>query len=113
MLNRGVEIKFLGHGTFLFKTPGGKSLIIDPWLSENPSCPEADRKIESLDTMLITHGQFGVRGPRTPSDPGATYGSEGGAFSAAPGGRWEEPIMKIRRTPCFRAIWNKFRMATP
>jgi L-ascorbate metabolism protein UlaG (beta-lactamase superfamily) len=58
MLNRGVEIKFLGHGTFLFKTPGGKSLIVDPWLSENPSCPEADREIESLDTMLITHGHF-------------------------------------------------------
>jgi L-ascorbate metabolism protein UlaG (beta-lactamase superfamily) len=58
MLNRDVEIKFLGHGTFLFKTPAGKSVIIDPWLTDNPSCPDGDKKMEALDTMLITHGHF-------------------------------------------------------
>lgn len=58
VLNRGVEIKFLGHGTFVFKTPGGKILLVDPWLSGNPSCPDAEKNLESLDTLLITHGHF-------------------------------------------------------
>ncbi len=53
--NGEVEIKYCGHSTFLFTTPAGKSLIIDPWLEGNPSCPEACKKIDSLDTMLITH----------------------------------------------------------
>ncbi|MBI4446785.1 MAG: metal-dependent hydrolase [Acidobacteria bacterium] len=57
-LNREVKIKYLGHSTFLFTTPGGKKLIIDPWVQGNPACPERDRKIEGLDTMLVTHGHF-------------------------------------------------------
>lgn len=57
-LNRDVEIKYLGHGTFLLKTPGGRSVVIDPWLHENPSCPDSEKNIDSLDTMLITHGHF-------------------------------------------------------
>lgn len=58
VLNRGVEIKFLGHGTFLFKTPAGKTLLVDPFLSGNPLCPESEKNPESLDTLLITHGHF-------------------------------------------------------
>lgn len=54
----GVTIKYLGHSTFLFTTPGGKKLLIDPWVKSNPACPEADKKIQSLDMMLITHGHF-------------------------------------------------------
>ena len=54
-LNRGVSIKYLGHSTFLFTTPGGNRVIIDPWVENNPACPEADKKLEALDTMLITH----------------------------------------------------------
>lgn len=57
-LNRDTEIRFLGHGTFSFKTPTGQRLLIDPWLEGNPSCPEAAKAIESLDVMLITHGHF-------------------------------------------------------
>ena len=54
----GVIIKYLGHSTFLFTTPAGKKLLIDPWVKNNPACPEADKKIESLDMMLITHGHY-------------------------------------------------------
>lgn len=57
-LNREVTIKYLGHSTFLITTPGGKRLIIDPWVRNNPACPEKDKNIDSLDTMLITHGHF-------------------------------------------------------
>ena len=54
----GVTYKYLGHATFLFTTPAGKKLIIDPWIQKNPACPAADKNIETLDTMLITHGHF-------------------------------------------------------
>ncbi|MBI4459273.1 MAG: MBL fold metallo-hydrolase, partial [Acidobacteria bacterium] len=53
-----VTFKYLGHSTFLFTTPAGKKLLVDPWVQNNPACPEADKNIESLDTMLITHGHF-------------------------------------------------------
>ena len=57
-LSHNVTVKYLGHSTFLFTTPGGKKLLIDPWLRNNPSCPEEDKEMDSLDTMLITHGHF-------------------------------------------------------
>lgn len=57
-LNRGVTIKYLGHSTFLFTTPGGKRLLIDPWVNENPACPESDKELEPIDSILITHGHF-------------------------------------------------------
>jgi L-ascorbate metabolism protein UlaG (beta-lactamase superfamily) len=47
---------WLGHATLLFHTPGGKRLIVDPWITGNPSSPESARKIGALDLMLITHG---------------------------------------------------------
>jgi L-ascorbate metabolism protein UlaG (beta-lactamase superfamily) len=57
-LNRGVTIKYLGHSTFLFTTPGGKRLLVDPWINGNPACPEPDKELPPIDTILITHGHF-------------------------------------------------------
>ncbi|MDA2935367.1 metal-dependent hydrolase [Acidobacteria bacterium AH-259-D05] len=48
----------MGHATFIMTTPGGKSLLIDPWVQHNPACPEPDKQVDSLDTMLITHAHF-------------------------------------------------------
>ncbi|MBI4454393.1 MAG: metal-dependent hydrolase [Acidobacteria bacterium] len=56
--NRAVAFQYLGHSTFLFTTPAGKKVLIDPWVKNNPACPEADRDIGALHTMLITHGHF-------------------------------------------------------
>ena len=47
---------WLGHATFLMQSPGGKRLIFDPWVTGNPSSPDAAKKIGALDLMLITHG---------------------------------------------------------
>jgi L-ascorbate metabolism protein UlaG (beta-lactamase superfamily) len=55
-MNRGVEIQWLGHATFKVRTPGGKTMLIDPWVQGNPACPESLKRITSLDLMLITHG---------------------------------------------------------
>ena len=53
-----IAITFLGHATFSFRTPGGKTFMVDPWLQDNPSCPDAMKHPESLDALLITHGHF-------------------------------------------------------
>jgi L-ascorbate metabolism protein UlaG (beta-lactamase superfamily) len=47
---------WLGHATFLLVSPGGKRLLFDPWVTGNPTSPEAAKKLGALDLMLITHG---------------------------------------------------------
>ncbi len=57
MLNlRGVKLTWLGHATFHIQTPGGKSVIVDPWVMNNPMCPEKNKKLDKIDVMLCTHG---------------------------------------------------------
>jgi L-ascorbate metabolism protein UlaG (beta-lactamase superfamily) len=51
-----LEITWLGHSTFLIKTPGGKRLLFDPWLVNNPSCPDALKKPPQVDLILASHG---------------------------------------------------------
>jgi L-ascorbate metabolism protein UlaG (beta-lactamase superfamily) len=51
-----LSFTWLGHATFLFRSPGGKRIVVDPWLTTNPACPESARKIGELDLMLLTHG---------------------------------------------------------
>ncbi len=52
------QLTWLGHGTFKIATPGGKTIIADPWVTGNPACPATEKKIAHLDHMLITHGHF-------------------------------------------------------
>jgi len=51
-----LSFTWLGHATFLFRSPGGKRILIEPWVASNPACPESAKKIDSLDLILITHG---------------------------------------------------------
>jgi len=51
-----LSFTWLGHSTFLFTSPGGKRILIEPWVASNPACPEASKKIGALDLILITHG---------------------------------------------------------
>lgn len=57
-LTDGTKLTFLGHSTFTLKTPGGKNLILDPWVENNPRCPEENKDVGPLDMMLITHGHY-------------------------------------------------------
>ncbi len=57
-LDCGLRITWLGHSTFKVVSPRGKVLLFDPWVAGNPSCPEALKKIESLDAVLVSHGHF-------------------------------------------------------
>ena len=48
-------ITWLGHGSFQIDTPAGACVLIDPWITGNPSWPEG-RAVESCDAILLTHG---------------------------------------------------------
>jgi L-ascorbate metabolism protein UlaG (beta-lactamase superfamily) len=53
----GIEITWLGHGTFLIVS-GPTRLLIDPWVEHNPACPDELKDTGPLDAILITHGHF-------------------------------------------------------
>ncbi len=50
-----LRITWLGHSAFRFDSPGGKTLLIDPWL-DNPRAPANAGSIDTLDLILVTHG---------------------------------------------------------
>lgn len=47
---------WLGHATFLLRSPAGKTILIDPWVTGNPSSPESAKNLGTIDLMLLTHG---------------------------------------------------------
>ena len=53
-----ISITWLGHATFIITTPGGKRIVTDPWLEQNPVCPPAMKKIDKADVILLSHGHF-------------------------------------------------------
>src|SRR5437773_2662822 len=57
--SRTTRVTWHGHAAFEIVTPGGKTLMIDPWL-RNPLNPDKDplSKVKKLDYILITHGHF-------------------------------------------------------
>jgi L-ascorbate metabolism protein UlaG (beta-lactamase superfamily) len=53
---RGGRITWLGHAAFRVDTPGGKVVLIDPWLG-NPKMPAGAREaLTRVDAILPTHG---------------------------------------------------------
>jgi len=52
---KGIKLTWLGHATFRIQTPGGKIILIDPWVMNNPMCPENEKTLKHLDVMLCTH----------------------------------------------------------
>jgi L-ascorbate metabolism protein UlaG (beta-lactamase superfamily) len=54
----GIKLTWLGHATFRVETPGGKTILVDPWVMGNPMCPEKEKDVKKLDIMLCTHGHF-------------------------------------------------------
>ena len=49
------EVKYLGHSAVLINY--NESVIaIDPWLINNPACPDALKTPEQVDLIILTHG---------------------------------------------------------
>src|SRR3989442_14236300 len=57
---------WLGHATFLFQSPSGKRIVLDPWMTGNPSSPESAKKLGDLDLILVTHGHSDHVGDAVP-----------------------------------------------
>ena len=53
----GTKITWFGHSTFLIESDG-KRILIDPWVMNNPACPDELKDVGDLDAMLITHAHF-------------------------------------------------------
>ena len=52
------EVLWLGQAAFKITTPGGKVIMIDPWLTKNPLTPAQYKNLEALgkiDLLLVTH----------------------------------------------------------
>src|SRR5437762_11797453 len=60
------EIQWLGQAATKITTPGGKVIVIDPWLTTNPKTPSQYKNLDALvkdDLILVTHAlgdQYGV-----------------------------------------------------
>lgn len=55
------EVLWLGQASVRITTPGGKVIVIDPWLRTNPKTPAGFKQLEALgkvDLVLVTHGHF-------------------------------------------------------
>jgi L-ascorbate metabolism protein UlaG (beta-lactamase superfamily) len=55
------EVLWLGQAAFRITSPGGKVIVVDPWLRTNPKTPAAFKELTALgkvDAILVTHGHF-------------------------------------------------------
>ncbi|UCD77965.1 MAG: metal-dependent hydrolase [Desulfobacterales bacterium] len=53
------EIQWFGQSAFKITTPGGKVILIDPFISKNPKTPNELKdlsKLGKIDLILVTHG---------------------------------------------------------
>jgi L-ascorbate metabolism protein UlaG (beta-lactamase superfamily) len=54
-----LEVLWLGQAAFKLTSPGGKVIVLDPFLVDNPKTPAEYKNLERLgkvDLILLTHG---------------------------------------------------------
>jgi L-ascorbate metabolism protein UlaG (beta-lactamase superfamily) len=54
-IDRDTSFTWLGHAAVEVRTPGGKVILFDPWLT-NPLSPRSPDQVQELDVILVTHG---------------------------------------------------------
>jgi L-ascorbate metabolism protein UlaG (beta-lactamase superfamily) len=50
-----LTVTWFGHSAFRLESPGGRVVLVDPWL-DNPRAPAGAREQERVDLILVTHG---------------------------------------------------------
>jgi L-ascorbate metabolism protein UlaG (beta-lactamase superfamily) len=55
-LLKGARITWLGHATVLVQTAKGTTLLIDPFIEQNPKYPKDFELPKKIDHILLTHG---------------------------------------------------------
>jgi L-ascorbate metabolism protein UlaG (beta-lactamase superfamily) len=55
-----IQITWLGHAAFEIVSPGGTTILIDPFLKQNPATPAARKDLTAYkpNAILITHSHF-------------------------------------------------------
>jgi L-ascorbate metabolism protein UlaG (beta-lactamase superfamily) len=73
-LLHGLHATWLGHSTFVMTSPKGVRVLFDPFVTNNPSCPPAAKRMSAIDLILITHGHSDhcEDAPSIARDTGAT-----------------------------------------
>jgi L-ascorbate metabolism protein UlaG (beta-lactamase superfamily) len=56
-LGRDTSITWLGHAGVEIVTPGGVTILIDPWFG-NPNSPRTQEQQAACDVLVLTHGHF-------------------------------------------------------
>jgi L-ascorbate metabolism protein UlaG (beta-lactamase superfamily) len=64
-LDRDTTFTWYGHSCFEVRTPGGKTIVLDPFFANPKSTRTAD-SIERCDLLLVTHGHFDHMGDAVP-----------------------------------------------
>jgi L-ascorbate metabolism protein UlaG (beta-lactamase superfamily) len=54
-LETSATFTWFGHACWEVRTPGGKTVIFDPWYS-NPSSPKRPDAVDACDVLLVSHG---------------------------------------------------------
>lgn len=54
-LDRDTVITWYGHACVEVRTPGGRTILLDPWFG-NPRSPKAAGEVGACDLLLVTHG---------------------------------------------------------
>lgn len=60
------SVKWLGHAACQITSESGKVVLIDPWITGNPSCPVKKEDITRADLILVTHDHFDHLGSDMP-----------------------------------------------
>ena len=59
--NGKTEVLWLGQSAFRITSPGGKVIVVDPWLKLNPLTPAIYKNLDALgkvDALLVSHGHL-------------------------------------------------------
>jgi L-ascorbate metabolism protein UlaG (beta-lactamase superfamily) len=58
-LGRDTHFTWLGHNTWRIRSPSGKVILVDPFLTSNPRCPPDQKSAQAhadTDIILVSHG---------------------------------------------------------
>jgi L-ascorbate metabolism protein UlaG (beta-lactamase superfamily) len=55
MASGSTSLTWYGHACVEIRTPGGRTVLVDPWFG-NPRSPKAAAAVDRCDVMLVTHG---------------------------------------------------------
>ena len=56
-IDRDTKFTWYGHSCWEVTTPGGRTILIDPWFG-NPTSPKSPDAVDRCDLLLVSHGHF-------------------------------------------------------